>query len=75
MVCGQHVAEEMRPPAPTDAERVFTGAATTEARLERLVGEVDAFYERGSFRLMAAGNDRDRVPELDQFLRMVDAGL
>jgi hypothetical protein len=40
-----------------------------------LVSEIDAFYERGSIRLIAAGNDRDRVPELDQFLKMVDAGL
>lgn len=75
MACGQHVAEEMRPPTPADCERVFAGQATTAARLERLVSEVDAFYERGAFRLIAAGNDRDRVPELDQFLRMVDAGL
>lgn len=75
MACGQHVAEEMRPPAPARAEQVFAGLSTTAARLERLVDEIDAFYERGAFRLIAAGNDRDRVPELDQFLRMVDAGL
>ena len=75
MACGQHVAEEMRPLTPADSARVFAGQATTAARLERLVSEIDAFYERGSFRLIAAGNDRDRVPELDQFLKMVDAGL
>lgn len=75
MACGQHVAEEMRPPTPADSQRVFAGRATTAERLEVLVRELDAFYERGSFRLIAAGNDRDRVPELDQFLKMVDAGL
>ena len=75
MACGQHVAEEMRPLTPADCERVFAGAATTAARLERLVSEIDAFFERGSFRLLAAGNDRDRIPELDQFLKMVDGGL
>ena len=75
MACGQHVAEEMRPLTPADCERVFAGAATTAARLERLVSEIDAFYERGSFRLIAASNDRDRIPELDQFLKMVDGGL
>ena len=25
MACGQHVAEEMRPPTPADAEQVFAG--------------------------------------------------
>ena len=75
MACGQHVAEEMRPPTPDHAEQVFVGLSTTATRLERLVDEIDAFYERGAFRLIAAGNDRDRVPELNQFLRMVDAGL
>jgi AcrR family transcriptional regulator len=75
MACGQHVAGEMRPPSPADAKNVFTGQVTTAARLERLVSEIDAFYERGAFRLLAAGNDRDRVPELDQFLKMVDLGL
>jgi AcrR family transcriptional regulator len=75
VACGQHVAEEMRPLTAADTARLFTGLATAAARLERLVSEIDAFYERGSFRLIAAGNDRDRVPELDQFLKMVDAGL
>ena len=75
IACGQHVAEEMRPLTTADSERVFAGQTTTAARLERLVSEIDAFYERGSFRLIAAGNDRDRVPELDQFLKMIDAGL
>jgi AcrR family transcriptional regulator len=75
MACGAHVAAEMRPPVPADAERIFAGLATTRARLERLVDELDAFYTRGSLRLIAAGNDRDRIPELDQFLNMVDAGI
>ena len=75
MACGAHVAAEMRPPSPADAPRVFQGLTTTRARLERLVSEFDAFYTRGSLRLIAAANDRDRVPELDQFLILVDAGI
>jgi len=75
MACGEHVAAEMRPPSPADARRVFAGLATTRARLERLVGELDALYTRGSLRLIAAANDRDRVPELDHFLIAVDAGI
>jgi AcrR family transcriptional regulator len=75
MACGAHVAAEMRPPSPADAPRVFQGLTTTRARLERLVSEFDAFYTRGSLRLIAAANDRDRVPELDQFLILVDARI
>jgi AcrR family transcriptional regulator len=75
MACGEHVVVEMRPPSPADAPRILGGLATTRARLERLVGELDAFYARGSLRLIAAANDRDRVPELDQFLLAVDAGI
>jgi len=75
MACGAHVAAEMRPPSPADAPKVFQDLTTTRARIERLVSEFDAFYARGSLRLIAAANDRDRVPELDQFLTMVDAGI
>jgi AcrR family transcriptional regulator len=75
MACGAHVAAEMRPPSPADAPKVFEGLTTTRARIERLVRELDAFYTRGSLRLIAAANDRDRIPELDQFLTMVDAGI
>ena len=75
MACGAHVAAEMRPPSPADAPAVFQGLTTTRARLERLVSELDAFYTRGSLRLIAAANDRERVPELDQFLIAVDAGI
>jgi AcrR family transcriptional regulator len=75
MACGEHVAAEMRPLSPADAGRAFAGLVTTRARLEQLVSELDAFYTRGSLRLIAAGNDRGRVPELDQFLVAVDAGI
>jgi hypothetical protein len=43
--------------------------------LERLVAELDAFYGRGAVWLGHAARDRDRVPELDAFLRHVDAGV
>lgn len=73
--CGQHVAAEMRPPSSTDAPKIYDGIATTRGRLERLVQELDAFYSRGELRLTAAANDRDRIPELDRFLKFVDAGI
>src|SRR5690348_11142894 len=75
MACGAHVAAEMRPPSPDDAVRLFEGLKSTRARLERLVSELDAFYSRGELRLSWAAKDRDRIPELGQFLVMVEAGV
>jgi AcrR family transcriptional regulator len=73
--CGAHVWAEMQPPVPDAAASVFEGAAKPEARLTRLVEELNAFYERGAHRLALAARDRELVPELDQFLMMVDAGV
>lgn len=73
--CGEHVAADIRPPTPEDAAYMFEGLATTRLRFERLVSELDAFYSRGANRLNAAANDRDRIPELDRFLQMVDSGI
>lgn len=74
-VCGSHVWQDMRPPTPQDALAVFQGLGTREERLRRLVQELDAFYRRGEFRLVRAGQDRDRVPELEAFLTHVEAGV
>jgi AcrR family transcriptional regulator len=73
--CGALVSEQMRPPLPENAQAVFAGLSTRQQRLERLVSELDAFYERGAVWLGIAARDRDSVPELDGFLRHVDAGV
>jgi AcrR family transcriptional regulator len=73
--CGVTVWDEMQPPVPEDAPAVFAGLGTLPQRLERLVAELDAFYQRGSVWLGIAARDRDGVPELDGFLRRVDAGV
>ena len=73
--CGAHVNEAMQPPLPENAQTVFAGLGTRQQRLERLVAELDAFYDRGAVWLGIAARDRDRVPELDAFLRQVDAGV
>ena len=72
---GAHVSEVMRPPLPENAQTVFAGLGTRQQRLERLVVELDAFYGRGAAWLGIAARDRERVPELDGFLRQVDAGV
>jgi AcrR family transcriptional regulator len=73
--CGASIWEEMQPPLPENAPAVFAGLGTRHERLERLVAELDAFYERGAFRLGIAARDRDRVPELEAFLRRIEAGV
>jgi AcrR family transcriptional regulator len=75
MACGAHVWQEMRPPQPDTAAAVFAGIETTEARLTKLIDELDAFYRRGGLRLGLAAKDRERVPELDAFLNAVEAGV
>lgn len=73
--CGALVEEVMQPPLPENAQAVFAGLGTRQQRLERLVAELDEFYGRGAVWLGIAARDRDRVPELDGFLRQVDAGV
>ena len=73
--CGAHIAEVTQPPVPENAPAVFAGLAERRQRLERLVDELDAYYGRASVWLGIAARDRDRVPELDGFLRQVDAGV
>ncbi len=73
--CGVHVWQEMQPPVPDAAPAVFAGLTTTRQRLTRLVEVVDAFYARGALRLRLAARDRELVPELDGFLRAVEAGV
>ena len=73
--CGASVWNEIRPPTPEDAPAVFAGLETRPQRLERLVAELDAFYDRSAVWLGHAARDRERVPELDAFLRHIDAGV
>ena len=73
--CGAHVWKEMDPPVPERASDPFKDIVGMEDRLFRLVDEVDRFYRRGALRLTAAYADRHLIPELDEFLRAVEAGV
>jgi AcrR family transcriptional regulator len=73
--CGAHVWKEMAPPVPEQAPALFEGIDRMEDRLQRLVDELDAFYRRGALRLTKASADRHLMPELDQFLNAVEAGV
>lgn len=75
MACGAHVWVEMDPPRADQAAEAFAGLTTRRERLARLAEWLDAFHARGEVRLQGASNDRERVPELDQFLTAVEAGV
>src|SRR6266567_9126515 len=73
--CASQIWMAVSPPRPEDAERLFTGLGTTQARLERFVEEVSAFYGRAWLPLQNARQERSRVPELDEEMRWIEAGL
>lgn len=70
--CGVHVWEWLEVPDP---EAVFHGVDRLPARLERLVDAVCGVYARGEEPLTGARRDRSAVPQLDAFLRRLDADL
>jgi AcrR family transcriptional regulator len=73
--CGGQIWAAVSPPRPEDAERLFEGLGTTHERLEKFVEEVSAFYGRAWLPLQNARHDRSRVPELDDEMRWIEAGL
>lgn len=73
--CGVTVWEAIQPPLPDNAPALFAGLETQHERLERLIAELDTFYDRAAGWLGIAARDRDRVPELEAFLRQVEAGV
>jgi AcrR family transcriptional regulator len=73
--CGAHVWRAIRPPRSEDAATLFAGLRSRTARIERLVGELDDFYDRAAAPLWSAVRDHDRVPELALFLKEVLAGV
>jgi AcrR family transcriptional regulator len=73
--CGTQVWMAVSPPRAGDADRLFAGLGTTRERLQRFVDEVSEFYGRAWLPLEGARHERRRVPELDEDLRMVEAGL
>lgn len=71
-VCGAHVWQWLAPPDP---KQVFGDIQEPTERLRRLVQEVCGIYARGEEPIQGAHNDRNAVPQLDQFLRQLDKAL
>lgn len=73
--CGAAVWEEVQPPLPENAPRLFEGLVEGLPRLEKLTAELNAFYARAADWLAVGARDRDNIPELADFLRQVAAGI
>src|SRR5205085_4166854 len=58
--CSSHVMSMLRPPSP----EIFERAASLEARVDILVGERFAMYERGARQIEVARCEQDRVAAL-----------
>jgi AcrR family transcriptional regulator len=70
--CGAHVWQWLALPDP---KQVFAGVGDPAERLRRLVHEVCGIYTRGEGPIQGTRNDRNQVPQLEQFLRQLDTAL
>ena len=75
--CGELMYAITQPPSLEDAPQIFAGAHSLEERLERLVGELFAFYERGAPYIETDFQERQlpMVQEWEAHMRATMAGL
>jgi AcrR family transcriptional regulator len=75
--CGELMYAITQPPSVEDAPQIFAGAHSLEERLERLVGELFAFYERGAPYIETDFQERQlpMVQEWEAHMRATIAGL
>ncbi len=73
--CGAVVSEILALPDPPAAAERFAGLSTPEARLERLVGEAYAIYERGSAELLVIRREPDVHPDVARAAAEVESSL
>lgn len=70
--CGALAEGFIRPPKPELAETLFAGADGLSERLDRVVAELCAFYERGSVALATARREGHLVQPLGAWARELD---
>ena len=73
--CGEISMRIVALPDPAAAPALFDGLDAPEARIERLVGEAFAIYERGAPELRAVRNEPDVHPRLAEEGRALEASL
>ena len=73
--CGAHVMEILRPPASEDAGAIFQDARTLPERIQRLVVEAFALYERGAATIEVIRRERDYFHPLERAYERIEASL
>ena len=73
--CGEVSMQVVALPDPATAPALFDGLATPRQRIERLVGEVFAIYERGAPELRVIRNEPDIHPAVTHGKEQVEASL
>ena len=73
--CGEVTMEVIALPAPGDVPALFDGLDAPAERIERLVREAFAVYERGAAVLRAIRRERDVHPRIAQDAEALDATL
>lgn len=71
-ICGTHVWQWLALPDPT---KVFGGIPDPAERLRRLVEEICGIYARGEAPIQGAHEDRNALPQLDEFLQQLDSAV
>jgi AcrR family transcriptional regulator len=73
--CGELVTTTLALPAEDDLLALFDGTRSTRARIERLVAEVFAIYERGAAFIENVRRERKELPQLERWHREITAVL
>jgi AcrR family transcriptional regulator len=73
--CGAVAMRIVALPEPADVPALFEGVRGRRARLERLVAEAFAIYERGADILGPVRRERELHPALDEAAKMTEASL
>jgi AcrR family transcriptional regulator len=73
--CGEISMQIIAPPDPGDAASLFAGAGAPAERIERLVREVFAIYERGAPQLRAIRNEPGIHPAVARSGEELEASL
>ena len=73
--CGEISMQVVAPPDPRDVPSLFDGLDAPAQRIERLVGEAFALYERGAPELRAIRNEADVHPRIARDGQAVAASL
>lgn len=73
--CGEIAMQAIRPPDPTTVRPLFAHLTTPAERIERLVREVYAIYERAAPALRAIRRDSEAHPRVAQDRDAIEASL